>query len=181
VASIERTAYPRFRHEPNARELQDLFTPAHRRVTVRFHNAGAGSAGCARHRPSQSEPARRMDSGRRRRLQLCQRAPVERCRLPRAERHTRNAPPAVRDLRVHAPGPGTKDVRYSSSRVGTVRGLPRPASAVGRVRAAGRKLLQESRAPSQSRRLRSATANRTRICGGGSGCRVSQQHGRHNQ
>jgi hypothetical protein len=28
VASIERTAYPRFRHEPNARELQDLFTPA---------------------------------------------------------------------------------------------------------------------------------------------------------
>jgi hypothetical protein len=27
VASIERTAYPRFRHEPNARELQDLFTP----------------------------------------------------------------------------------------------------------------------------------------------------------
>jgi hypothetical protein len=28
VASIERTVYPRFRHEPNARELQDLFTPA---------------------------------------------------------------------------------------------------------------------------------------------------------
>lgn len=28
MASIERTAYPRFRHEPNARELQDLFTPA---------------------------------------------------------------------------------------------------------------------------------------------------------
>ncbi|HEX4664250.1 MAG TPA: DUF4158 domain-containing protein, partial [Terriglobales bacterium] len=27
MASIERTAYPRFRHEPNARELQDLFTP----------------------------------------------------------------------------------------------------------------------------------------------------------
>jgi len=27
VASIERTAYPRFRHEPNASELQDLFTP----------------------------------------------------------------------------------------------------------------------------------------------------------
>jgi hypothetical protein len=28
MAAIERTAYPRFRHEPNARELQDLFTPA---------------------------------------------------------------------------------------------------------------------------------------------------------
>ena len=28
MASIERTAYPRFRHEPKARELQDLFTPA---------------------------------------------------------------------------------------------------------------------------------------------------------
>lgn len=28
MASIERTAYPRFRHEPNARELQDRFTPA---------------------------------------------------------------------------------------------------------------------------------------------------------
>jgi len=27
VASIERTAYPRFRHEPTARELQDSFTP----------------------------------------------------------------------------------------------------------------------------------------------------------
>lgn len=27
MASIERTVYPRFRHEPNARELQDLFTP----------------------------------------------------------------------------------------------------------------------------------------------------------
>ena len=27
MVSIERTAYPRFRHEPNARELQDLFTP----------------------------------------------------------------------------------------------------------------------------------------------------------
>ena len=26
--SIGRTAYPRFRYEPNARELQDLFTPA---------------------------------------------------------------------------------------------------------------------------------------------------------
>ena len=26
MASIERTAYPRFRHEPTARELQDLFT-----------------------------------------------------------------------------------------------------------------------------------------------------------
>jgi Domain of unknown function (DUF4158) len=28
VAAIERTAYPRFRHEPNASELRDLFTPA---------------------------------------------------------------------------------------------------------------------------------------------------------
>jgi hypothetical protein len=28
VTSIERTAYPRFRHDPNARELQELFTPA---------------------------------------------------------------------------------------------------------------------------------------------------------
>lgn len=28
MTSIERTAYPRFRHEPNARELQDLFTPS---------------------------------------------------------------------------------------------------------------------------------------------------------
>jgi len=28
MAAIERTAYPQFRHEPNARELQDLFTPA---------------------------------------------------------------------------------------------------------------------------------------------------------
>ena len=28
MVSIERTAYPRFRHEPNARELQDVFTPA---------------------------------------------------------------------------------------------------------------------------------------------------------
>jgi Domain of unknown function (DUF4158) len=27
MASIERTAYPRFRHDPNARELQNLFTP----------------------------------------------------------------------------------------------------------------------------------------------------------
>lgn len=27
MASIERTAYPRFRHEPNARKLQVLFTP----------------------------------------------------------------------------------------------------------------------------------------------------------
>lgn len=27
MASIERTAYPRFRHEPTARELQDSFTP----------------------------------------------------------------------------------------------------------------------------------------------------------
>jgi hypothetical protein len=32
VASIERTAYPRFRGEPNARELQDLFTPAQEEV-----------------------------------------------------------------------------------------------------------------------------------------------------
>jgi hypothetical protein len=32
MASIERTAYPRFRHEPNARELQDLFTPAQEEV-----------------------------------------------------------------------------------------------------------------------------------------------------
>ena len=28
MASMERTAYPRFRHGPNARELQDVFTPA---------------------------------------------------------------------------------------------------------------------------------------------------------
>jgi hypothetical protein len=28
VAAIEKTAYPRFRHEPNASELRDLFTPA---------------------------------------------------------------------------------------------------------------------------------------------------------
>ena len=27
MTPIERTAYPRFRHDPNARELQDLFTP----------------------------------------------------------------------------------------------------------------------------------------------------------
>ncbi len=32
MASIERTAYPRFRHEPNARELQDLFTPAQEEI-----------------------------------------------------------------------------------------------------------------------------------------------------
>jgi len=32
VASIERTAYPRFRHEPTARELQDLFTPTDEEV-----------------------------------------------------------------------------------------------------------------------------------------------------
>ena len=28
MAAIEKTAYPRFRHEPNASELRDLFTPA---------------------------------------------------------------------------------------------------------------------------------------------------------
>ena len=27
MAAIERTAYPRFRHEPNASELRDLFSP----------------------------------------------------------------------------------------------------------------------------------------------------------
>ena len=32
MASIERTAYPRFRHEPNVRELQDLFTPTQEEV-----------------------------------------------------------------------------------------------------------------------------------------------------
>jgi hypothetical protein len=32
VVSIERTAYPRFRHEPNARELQDLFTPTQEEI-----------------------------------------------------------------------------------------------------------------------------------------------------
>ena len=32
MSSIERTAYPRFRHDPNARELQDLFTPAQEEV-----------------------------------------------------------------------------------------------------------------------------------------------------
>jgi hypothetical protein len=32
VASIERTAYPRFRHEPSARELRDLFTPTQEEV-----------------------------------------------------------------------------------------------------------------------------------------------------
>ena len=33
MASIERTAYPRFRHEPTARELQDSFTPTDEEVT----------------------------------------------------------------------------------------------------------------------------------------------------
>ncbi|HEY4050079.1 MAG TPA: DUF4158 domain-containing protein [Acidobacteriaceae bacterium] len=32
MVSIERTAYPRFRHEPNARELQDLFTPTQEEI-----------------------------------------------------------------------------------------------------------------------------------------------------
>jgi hypothetical protein len=33
VASIERTAYPRLRHEPTARELQDSFTPTDEEAT----------------------------------------------------------------------------------------------------------------------------------------------------
>jgi hypothetical protein len=32
VASIERTAYPRFRRQPHAREFQDLFTPTQEEV-----------------------------------------------------------------------------------------------------------------------------------------------------